>query len=43
MNMDKEPITICDLTHTPTGSYATNFAPYPIASIKSNRSSFFKI
>ena len=28
-------IGICDLTHTATGSYATNLMPYPIASIKS--------
>ena len=40
--MDKEPITICDLTHTPTGSYATNFAPYPIGCIKSNVLHFSK-
>ena len=33
--MAKELIGICDLTHTATGSYATNLMPYPIASIKS--------
>ena len=33
--MSKDLIGICDLTHTATGSYATNLMPYPIASIKS--------
>ena len=41
-NMKKEFITICDLTHTSTGSYATNLMPYPIASIKSNVMHFSK-
>jgi len=40
--MEKEFITICDLTHTSTGSYATNLMPYPIASIKSNVLHFSK-
>ena len=40
--MAKEIITICDLTHTSTGSYATNLMPYPIASIKSNFLHFSK-
>jgi len=40
--MEKELITICDLTHTSTGSYATNLMPYPIASIKSNLLQFSK-
>ena len=42
MKMDKESIVICDLTHTSSGSYATNFTPYPIASIKSNVLHFSK-
>jgi radical SAM superfamily enzyme YgiQ (UPF0313 family) len=40
--MKGETITICDLTHTSTGSYATNLMPYPIASIKSNFMHFSK-
>ena len=40
--MDKESITICDLTHTSTGTYATNFIPYPIGCIKSNVLQFSK-
>ena len=40
--MKEETITICDLTHTSTGSYATNLMPYPIASIKSNFMHFSK-
>ena len=40
--MEKEIITICDLTHTASGSYATNLMPYPIASIKSNLLQFSK-
>jgi len=40
--MEKEIITICDLTHTASGSYATNLMPYPIASIKSNFLHFSK-
>lgn len=40
--MKKELITICDLTHTATNTYATNLMPYPIASIKSNVLEFSK-
>ena len=40
--MKKEIITICDLTHTATNTYATNLMPYPIASIKSNVLEFSK-
>jgi len=35
MSVSKELVLIADLTHTSTGSYATNLIPYPIASIKS--------